>query len=607
MKQSEQDIVDLGEVIASSEVEEKEEEKEEPSNYALDEYLSLLSKVAPMLGEVISPASDIKEAQEGSARIMKGEILGVPQMIAGLASILVPGSQYIRKGGKFIEDKLKGYHATPEENISLIKEKGFNPTGRRSPDADIGVHVALDPKITDMVIGGKVTGKNYKVLPLNINKNTKALEVNDINSFRIPTNWNKAFDGIKTNKELKKDFKKAIDEAEDFRRKEEASLKIQGGYYPSSETDFWSSNYGKVYWLQKLRELGNKHNFDSFIYNNKHEIGTSDANDSLMLLYPNQVDEILEEGKQKVSKVIDDKLKNLNTEEAITSYVIAPDKINRTDLVNKINKDKNIQKKTDEFLNKQGFKEEDTIPIYRVITSNKPNEIIKDEKLISGSLDMKQHLNVFDEFKDKAQYTNVIRYDVPKKNIKVAMEAHKKDIKEKSNKIIKELGYGQNPISGKTIKDIQSEIMGGTKYVDKVENPAKRAKELIEKQGEVIVDVSNVPKKTITSRDAKNFLSNQGEVDLIKEGKIKTYDDYINYIISSQGAMYGGNRQLGQLAREALRGNPGASKKLKEIYKDILIEQADELTDFYNLPRLSIKKQGGMVMRSDNYNTQRAI
>jgi len=607
MKQSEQDIVDLGEVIASSEVEEKEEEKEEPSNYALDEYLSLLSKVAPMLGEVISPASDIKEAQEGSARIMKGEILGVPQMIAGLASILVPGSQYIRKGGKFIEDKLKGYHATPEENISLIKEKGFNPTGRRSPDADIGVHVALDPKITDMVIGGKVTGKNYKVLPLNINKNTKALEVNDINSFRIPTNWNKAFDGIKTNKELKKDFKKAIDEAEDFRRKEEASLKIQGGYYPSSETDFWSSNYGKVYWLQKLRELGNKHNFDSFIYNNKHEIGTSDANDSLMLLYPNQVDEILEEGKQKVSKVIDDKLKNLNTEEAITSYVIAPDKINRTDLVNKINKDKNIQKKTDEFLNKQGFKEEDTIPIYRVITSNKPNEIIKDEKLISGSLNMKQHLNVFDEFKDKAQYTNVIRYDVPKKNIKVAMEAHKKDIKEDSNKIIKQLGYGQNPVSSKTIKDIQSEIMGGTKYVDKVENPAKRAKELIEKQGEVIVDVSNVPKKTITSRDAKNFLSNQGEVDLIKEGKIKTYDDYINYIISSQGAMYGGNRQLGQLAREALRGNPRASKKLKEIYKDILIEQADELTDFYNLPRLSIKKQGGMVMRSDNYNTQRAI
>ena len=151
MKQSEQDIVDLGEVIAFSEVEEEEEEKEESSNYAMDEYLSLLRKAAPMLGEIISPASDIKEAQKGSARIMKGEILGVPQMIAGLASVLVPGSQYIRKGGKFIEDKLKGYHATPEENISLIKEKGFNPTGRKSIDADIGVHVALDPKITDNI------------------------------------------------------------------------------------------------------------------------------------------------------------------------------------------------------------------------------------------------------------------------------------------------------------------------------------------------------------------------------------------------------------------------------------------------------------------------
>ena len=409
MKQSEQDIVDLDEVITSSEVEEEEEEKEESSNYAMDEYLSLLRKAAPILGEVISPASDIKEYQEGIKQISSGNLLGLPRAAAGLAGVFIPGSKYIREGG------------------------------------------------------------------------------------------------------------------------------------------------------------------------------------------------------QKVGKIIDDKLKDLNTEEAITSYVIAPDKIDRTQLVNKINKDKNIQKKTDEFLNKKGFKKENTIPIYRIITSNKPNEIIKDEKLISGSLNIKQHLNVFDEFKDKAQYTNVIRYDVPKKNIKVAMEAHKKDIKEKSNKIIKELGYGQNPVSGKTIKDMQNQIMGGTKYVDKVENPAKRAKELIEKQGEVIVDVSNVPKKTITSRDAKNFLSNQGEVDLIKEGKIKTYDDYINYIISSQGAMYGGNRQLGQLAREALRGKPGASKKLEEIYKDILIEQADELTDFYNLPRLSIKKQGGMVMRSDNYNTQRAI
>ena len=157
MKQSEQDIVDLDEVITSSEVEEEEEEKEESSNYAMDEYLSLLRKAAPMLGEVISPASDIKEYQEGIKQTLSGNLLGLPRAAAGLAGIFIPGSKYIREGG------------------------------------------------------------------------------------------------------------------------------------------------------------------------------------------------------QKVSKIIDDKLKDLNTEEAITSYVIAPDKIDRTQLVNKINKDKNIQKKTDEFLNKKGF------------------------------------------------------------------------------------------------------------------------------------------------------------------------------------------------------------------------------------------------------------
>ena len=318
MKQSEQDIIDLGEVIASSEVEEEEEEKEESSNYAMDEYLSLLRKAAPMLGEVISPASDIKEAQKGSARIMKGEILGVPQMIAGLASVLVPGSQYIRKGGeklfKFADDKLKGYHATPEENISLIKEKGLNPTGRRSPDADIGVHVALDPKITDNIKDTRnYKGRKnvYKTLPLNINKDTKALEINDLSAFRIPSYWNKAFDGIKTNKAIKEDFKKAIDEAEQYRISQTRNYKNP---YDKREVDFWSSNEGKVYWLQKLRELGNKHNFDSFIYNNKFEKGLTDKNDSLMLLYPNQVDEILEIKKQGGMVMRSD---NYNTQRAI--------------------------------------------------------------------------------------------------------------------------------------------------------------------------------------------------------------------------------------------------------------------------------------------------
>ena len=319
MKQSEINELILDEEIVSPE----EEEEEDSSNYAMDEYLNLLRKVAPMLGEVISPASDIKEAQTGSAKIMQGDILGVPQIIGGLAGILVPGSQYIKKGGqkvsKFLDDKLKGYHATPEENISLIKEKGLNPTGRRSVDADIGVHVALDSKITDNIKATRnYKGKKnvYKTLPLNINKDTKALEINDLSAFRIPSYWNKAFDGVKTNKAIKEDFKKAIDEAEQYRISATRNHKRIYGHVPASFSDvsFWSSNEGKVYWLQKLRELGNKHNFDSFVYNNKFEKGTSDANDSLMLLYPNQVDEILEVKKQGGMVM---RSNNYNTQRAI--------------------------------------------------------------------------------------------------------------------------------------------------------------------------------------------------------------------------------------------------------------------------------------------------
>jgi hypothetical protein len=319
MKQSEINELILDEEIVSPE----EEEEEDSSNYAMDEYLNLLRKVSPMLGEVISPASDIKEAQTGSAKIMQGDILGVSQMIGGLAGILVPGSQYIKKGGqkvsKFLDDKLKGYHATPEENIPLIKEKGFSPTGRKSVDADIGVHVALDSKITDNIKDTRnYKGKKniYKTLPLNINKDTKALEVNDLSAFRIPSYWNKAFDGIKTNKVIKEDFKKAIDEAEQYRISATRNHKSIYGHIPASfsQVSFWSSNEGKVYWLQKLRELGNKHNFDSFVYNNKFEKGTSDANDSLMLLYPNQVDEILKVKKQGGMVM---RSNNYNTQRAI--------------------------------------------------------------------------------------------------------------------------------------------------------------------------------------------------------------------------------------------------------------------------------------------------
>ena len=48
--------------------------------------------------EFISPASDIKEYQEGVKQAATGDLIGIPRAAAGLAGFFIPGSKYIREG-----------------------------------------------------------------------------------------------------------------------------------------------------------------------------------------------------------------------------------------------------------------------------------------------------------------------------------------------------------------------------------------------------------------------------------------------------------------------------------------------------------------------------
>tara|TARA_R100001126_G_scaffold94959_1_gene66291 strand:+ start:55 stop:951 length:897 start_codon:yes stop_codon:yes gene_type:complete len=78
----------------------------EEANLSTEDYINLLKKAALTTGEILSPASDIAEAKEGSAKIMQGDISGLPQMLGGIAGIAIPGSKAIREGGQKVAEKI---------------------------------------------------------------------------------------------------------------------------------------------------------------------------------------------------------------------------------------------------------------------------------------------------------------------------------------------------------------------------------------------------------------------------------------------------------------------------------------------------------------------
>ena len=270
--------------------------------------------------------------------------------------------------------------------------------------------------------------------------------------------------------------------------------------------------------------------------------------------------------------------KDLNTTEAITGYVVAPNKLDRDQLVAKVENDPEVKIKTDKYLEEQGVSG-DTVPIYRLINVEDKvkrrlgdpfPEVLKkaeigNESIISGSLTPKANIKTYDFFEPKVGVnttTELVRYDVPRDRIKIAMGGFKNDIKQNVNKKLKEKGFGQEKISG----------------LKTVTNPSKTAKELIDMQDEIIADVTGLEKTVLNKGPSFGLSDDVNAARNIINGKIKTVEDYKNFKGQSYFA----------LDRDEARGL--SNQEFEKANNIALEKEANKITDFYGLPRLGTTK-----------------
>ena len=214
---------------------------------------------------------------------------------------------------------------------------------------------------------------------------------------------------------------------------------------------------------------------------------------------------------------IPDVAKDLNNTEAITGYIIDPSKLDRNQLVAKIENDPEVKIKTDKYLKDKGFTG-DTIPIYRIISvKDKTKGFGLDQKLIqkaeigeegiiSGSLTPEANIKTIKYFENKGTTEQeIVRYDVPRDRIILAMGGFKNDIKQNINKNLKSRGFGQRKISG----------------YETITNPSESAKKLIDMQDEVIVDVSGLKKNVLGSPSVLVDFN----MDKVLSGEYKNYKE----------------------------------------------------------------------------------
>jgi len=260
--------------------------------------------------------------------------------------------------------------------------------------------------------------------------------------------------------------------------------------------------------------------------------------------------------------------KDLNTTEAITSYVVAPDKLSRNELMAKIEDDPEVKTKTDKYLDDQGYTE-DTIPVYRIISVKDVTKgpffnqkvlekaEIGEESIISGSLSPEANVKTINFMQNKgATKQEVVRYDVPRNKIKLTIKAYKDDIKQTSNKKIKEKGFGQQKIRG----------------FQTVTNPSKTAKNLIEMQDEVIADVTGLKKNVLGSPKVLDAFDTD---KLLKKG----YKDYKEFKADLEP-----NRSYASMEDFDNMYNKKISiEQFKEIEDKKTKEAFDKVTNFYKL------------------------
>jgi hypothetical protein len=229
----------------------------------------------------------------------------------------------------------KVFHST-SSGQAIIDSDVFNPVSN-TVTADVGIHVGFSPltsnnaafhmdyknSLDEEIVFNKLDIKKLKEegfidddeevyiknlqidrlnnelknrfehkssFPLRLDPKLKTLDIPDMGAFKNPNNWLELLDSdeVTIKPEILKDLKEAAKEVLQHQQ-------FQTDIFKDGKwVNYWDTAEGKGVWLNKLREVGIKHNFDSFKYKNYNEghhepMPLEDAEDSIMLMYPRQV------------------------------------------------------------------------------------------------------------------------------------------------------------------------------------------------------------------------------------------------------------------------------------------------------------------------------
>jgi len=225
--------------------------------------------------------------------------------------------------------------------------------------------------------------------------------------------------------------------------------------------------------------------------------------------------------KEKAARESTPILDDLTIPESITSYVIAPEKIKRTEFITKLASDPKVLEKSQKALNDLGYGE--TVPMFRFVPINEArNKELMPESLISATLDPKKietNLKYMTDFKfATGDEYRLLRYDVPREKIKAYLPALTEKINNKVNKKIKQKYIGQDKGG-----------LGSRTQV--VKNPSRLANELIPMQDEILADVSGIKPQIIKTPEGKpqNVLTTDGSALTlpVASGKVSSFDDVL--------------------------------------------------------------------------------
>ena len=247
-------------------------------------------------------------------------------------------------------------------------------------------------------------------------------------------------------------------------------------------------------------------------YLKKGEYGNSLLSFAGVLPFVPPLTGILKQGA-KVSK---SSLDDLTTPELITSWVVAPEKVNRSEFITKLATKPEVVQRSQKALNDLGYGE--TVPMFRIVKLTDNKEIVP-ESLISATLDPKlieQNFQFLSTGKfGRAGTTDyrLLRYDVPRDRVAAYLPALSGDITSVVNTKIKKKGFGQDFAEGyQTVSD-----------------PAAHAKRLIKFQDEVLADVSGIEPKVLISPkgNPQNLLSiDASQMSLpMASGRVSTFGD----------------------------------------------------------------------------------